>query len=159
MFGVIKINQDAPNFSLDGVLNKKVQKYELKDFTSNWLLLFFYRADFKKSSGEEILELNKLYPEFKNKNCEVVGISTDSTLSHTYWTESLKQNINFPLLSDKHHAACIDYNIFEDETAQPFSSTFLISPDKKLKWIQICNHSTRIDFDYALKVVEQSNSK
>ena len=70
MFGVIKINQDAPNFSLDGVLNKKVQKYELKDFTSNWLLLFFYRADFKKSSGEEILELNKLYPEFKNKNCD-----------------------------------------------------------------------------------------
>lgn len=156
MFGVIKINQDAPNFSLSGVLKSEKKVYELNNFQSKWLLVFFYSGDFSPKSREEILELDKYYLEFKNLNCEVVAISTDSVLSHLNWIKTLDQQLKFPVLSDKHHAASIDYNVFEDESAQPFDSVFLINPERKIQWIQICNQSVKVDFDYAFKVLKQS---
>jgi peroxiredoxin (alkyl hydroperoxide reductase subunit C) len=155
MFGVIKINQDAPNFSLNGVFDGKEKIYELNSFQNKWLLVFFYNADFDPKSNKEILELNKLFFEFKNLGCKVVAISTDSVLTHINWLKTLGEKINFPVLSDKHHAACIDFNVFEDKNAQPFNSLFLINPERKINWFEVCDKNIDLDLNRPLQVLKQ----
>lgn len=74
------------------------------DYKGKWVVLFSHPADFTPVCTTEFYAFQKRYDEFKNLNCELVGLSIDQVFSHIQWAkwirEKLNVNIDFPIIAD-----------------------------------------------------------
>jgi peroxiredoxin Q/BCP len=93
---MIKENSKAPNFKLPSSNNKN---FEIKKSLGKYLVIYFYPRDNTPGCTNEAKDFSKLYIEFKKLNCEIVGISKDSIVSHKKFISKFK--IPFQLLSDE----------------------------------------------------------
>ena len=93
---MIKEKKLAPNFKLSST-NKK--EFSLKDSLGNFVVLYFYPKDDTPGCTIETVDFNKLLPQFKKLNCEILGISKDNLKSHDKFREKYK--IKFDLLADE----------------------------------------------------------
>lgn len=83
------------DFSLvdqDGVMHK------LSDYSGGRVLLYFYPKDDTPGCTKEACMITELYDDFQKAGITVLGVSTDSPLSHKKFKE--KYNLPFTLLSD-----------------------------------------------------------
>lgn len=75
-----------------------------KDFSGKWFVLFSHPADFTPVCTTEFVAFQKRYEQFKDLNCELIGMSVDQVFSHIKWEEWIKENldvgIEFPIIAD-----------------------------------------------------------
>ena len=129
----IKIGQNAPEFTLQGVVGDKFKDVCLDEFKGKWVVLFFYPLDFTFICPTEITEFSKRDSEFKQLNAQVLGASTDSVYSHKAWLKELG-NLNYPLLSDITKEASRKYGVLLEEKGIALRGTFIIDPEGKLRY-------------------------
>lgn len=65
-------------------------------------VIFFYPKDFTPGCTKQVCEFRDQYSQFKELDCEVIGISSDSSKSHSAFYN--KYNLNYHLLSDPKNA-------------------------------------------------------
>ena len=85
----------APDFTLadqDGRL------HSLSDYRGRKVILYFYPKDNTSGCTKQACGFGELYPHFREKNAEIIGISKDSTDSHRRFAD--KYQLPFILLSD-----------------------------------------------------------
>lgn len=115
MNGNVKLGQIAPEIEADTTLGK----IQLSDYQNKWVVLFSYPGDFEYISTNEVIILSKLYTNFKNCNTELIGISTDSILSHINWLNNIYQatgiRVQFPIISDKNGEIARKYGMISNE--------------------------------------------
>lgn len=99
----------APDFSMPGVSGSSTVLKEL--ISTGPVLLIFYPADFGWICRSEILEFHERMIDFQNIGVQLVGISTDSVMSHGLWSEQLK--ISYPLLSDRDGMVSASYGVMD----------------------------------------------
>ncbi len=80
-------------------------KLKLPDyFQGKWFVLFSHPADFTPVCTTEFVAFQKRYNQFKELNCELIGLSIDQVFSHIKWVEWIKDNldvkIEFPIIAD-----------------------------------------------------------
>lgn len=75
-----------------------------KDYLGNWLILFSHPADFTPVCTSEFVAIQRSISEFRDRNCNILGLSVDSIYSHIAWIDSIKENfgveISFPIIED-----------------------------------------------------------
>lgn len=136
MFSAIHINHKAPNFKLSGYYNNSIQELEIANYGDKWVILFFYPSDFEEHSKAEVLGFQANISKYLELNTEVIGCSTDSCQIHQAWIKSIG-GLDFPLVADAHHIASIDYNVFQEASAQNLNGTFIMDSNQNLRWYQI----------------------
>ncbi len=100
------VTRQAPNFEAKAVMpNGAISPISLSQYKGKYVMLFFYPLDFTFVCPSEILAFNKRISDFKEKNCEVIGVSVDSEYTHFAWrnTEVKKGGIGqiqYPLVAD-----------------------------------------------------------
>lgn len=123
----------APDFSLT---DQSGAAHSLLDYTGKWVLLYFYPKDNTPGCTTEALTFQSKLEEFKQKNCVVLGISTDSEASHKKFCD--KQNLTFTLLSDPEKKAHEAYGTWAKkkfmgrEYMGTLRTSFLIDPAGKI---------------------------
>jgi peroxiredoxin (alkyl hydroperoxide reductase subunit C) len=94
------LNRKAPDFEADTTHGVK----KLSDYEGKWLVLFSHPADFTPVCTTEFIAFAEHYGEFKKLNCELLGLSIDSTFSHIAWVRNIKEKfgveIPFPVIAD-----------------------------------------------------------
>ncbi len=74
------------------------------DFSGKWFVLFSHPADFTPVCTTEFVAFQKRYQEFKDLNCELIGLSVDQVFAHIKWEQWIKENldveIQFPIIAD-----------------------------------------------------------
>lgn len=74
------------------------------DFKGKWFVLFSHPGDFTPVCTTEFVAFQKLYPRFRELNCELIGLSIDQVFAHIKWEEWIKDNldveIEFPIIAD-----------------------------------------------------------
>ena len=74
------------------------------DLSGKWFVLFSHPADFTPVCTTEFVSFQKRYDQFKDLNCELIGMSVDQVFSHIKWEEWIKENLNveitFPIIAD-----------------------------------------------------------
>src|SRR5688500_4290263 len=103
---MLGIGQKFPQFSLTGVVSndqpKAVQPVDTDTYKGKWRVVFFWPKDFTFVCPTEIAAFGKLDKEFKARDSQLLGVSTDSEYVHHAWRqakEELKKQ-TFPLLSN-----------------------------------------------------------
>jgi peroxiredoxin (alkyl hydroperoxide reductase subunit C) len=74
------------------------------EYQGKWLILFSHPADFTPVCTTEFVAFQKRYDDFKELNCELLGLSIDQVFSHIKWVEWIEENldteIEFPIIAD-----------------------------------------------------------
>lgn len=123
------INQPAPDFQLP--TNEGDRLISLKDYRRQWLVLYFYPADFTPGCTIEARRFQKDLPKYLAKNTQVIGISADDVQSHQEFCDS--EGLKFPLLADVDGTVSQAYGSW----MKPYSlrHTFIIDPEGMIKQI------------------------
>ncbi len=130
----------APDFCLKNADEKEIC---LKDFSSKWVVLYFYPKDNTPGCTTEALEFTAKKAEFDNRNAVVLGVSADSVKSHCNFRD--KHHLSIELLSDPEKEVIQKYGVWQlkkqygREYYGIVRSTFLIDPEGKIaaKWEKV----------------------
>jgi len=127
------VTQEAPDFTAEAVMpDNNFGQIKLSSFKGKYVVLFFYPLDFTFVCPSEILAFNKKINAFKERNCEVIGVSVDSKFTHLAWKNTPVENggigaIQYPLVQDLNKSIARSYGIlFNDAVA--LRGLFLIDP-------------------------------
>ena len=113
----VLVTKEAPDFTAQAVMaNGSFEELSLSSYKGKYVLLFFYPLDFTFVCPSEILAFNTALDEFKQRNCEVFGVSVDSHFTHLAWKNTEVQNggignIGFPLVADLDKSISEDYGV------------------------------------------------
>jgi len=108
----------------------------LADLEGHWIVVYFYPKDSTPGCTSEAKDFRDLYPAFRKRHAEIVGVSRDSVKSHANF--AAKQELPFPLVSDADEAWCRAFDVIHEKVLYGkrylgvVRSTFLIGPDGKL---------------------------
>src|SRR5512137_1463298 len=71
----------------------------------SWAVLFSHPKDFTPVCTTELGYMAKLEPEFRKRNCKVIGLSVDPVDSHVRWEKDIEETqgtaVNFPMIGDQ----------------------------------------------------------
>lgn len=109
---------------------------KLASLKGQWVVVYFYPKDSTPGCTNEAKDFRDLYPAFRKRNAQVIGVSRDSPKSHANF--AAKQELPFPLISDPDETWCQAFDVIHEKVLYGkrhlgiVRSTFLIDPDGKL---------------------------
>lgn len=130
-----RLNEPAPGFSAPTTHGIK----RLEDYRGKWLVLFSHPADFTPVCTTEFIAFAKRYDDFRAINCELLGLSIDSTFSHIAWERNIKEKfgieIGFPIIADLSMQVARAYGMIQPGASDTSAvrATFIIDPEGKLR--------------------------
>ncbi|MDD5435806.1 MAG: redoxin domain-containing protein [Nitrospira sp.] len=134
----LSIGQVVPNFEMEifNPVTGDFGKISIDDVKGKreWLILFFYPADFTFVCPTELDDLADKYKELKDLGCQVVSISTDTKYSHMAWrqSEKLLEGVTYPMGADPTGKVSRLFGIYDENTGLALRGTFIINPEGKL---------------------------
>jgi len=117
------------------------------DYKGKWVIFFSHPADFTPVCTTEFMTFAAMQEEFRALNCELVGLSIDSTYSHIAWLRTIKEKVEFrgwknievtfPVISDLTMEVSRLYGMLQPSasTTQAVRAVFLIDPEGKIRAI------------------------
>lgn len=112
------VTNEAPDFKAIAVMpdNSFNEEFTLSSLRGQYVVLFFYPLDFTFVCPSEILAFNRALGQFKERNCQVVGVSMDSHFTHLAWKNTAVNaggigNIQFPLVADLDKGIADSYGV------------------------------------------------
>ncbi len=102
----VLVAKPAPDFTAQAVMpDNSFADLTLSSYRGKYVVLFFYPLDFTFVCPSELIAFNHRLEEFKKRNVEVIGVSTDSHFSHLAWKNTPVNNggignVQYPLVAD-----------------------------------------------------------
>lgn len=137
------INTQIPDIELEVYQNDKTKTIKLSDYRGQWLILFFYPADFTFVCPTELREMAANYETFKKLGAEVISISTDTIFAHKAWhdtSETIKK-INFPMAADPSAKLTKSFGVYIEEKGEALRGTFVVNPKGIIKAMEVNDNS------------------
>ena len=111
-----------------------------EDYKGKWVIFFSHPADFTPVCTTEFMTFASMADEFKALNCELLGLSIDSTFSHIAWLRTIKEKIAykgmkevevlFPVISDLKMEVSKAFGMVQpaESTTQAVRAVFIMDP-------------------------------
>ena len=153
---VLRIGDTAPEFSAVTTFGR----CNLSDYRGRWLVLFSHPGDFTPVCTTEFMCFAKYYPRFKERNCELLGLSIDNINSHLAWVHDIYKNtgieIPFPVISDKDATIANMYNMMSPNMSTTYTvrDVYIICPQGKIRAILTYPATTGRNIGEILRIVE-----
>lgn len=116
------VGKEAPDFTAKAVMpDNTISDLNLFSYRGKYVILFFYPLDFTFVCPSEIIAFDKQIGFFRERDCEVIGVSVDSEYTHFAWKETPKAqggigNIRFPLVADLSKDISKAYDVLIDNS-------------------------------------------
>ncbi len=107
---MLEIGTKAPEFTLQDQEGREVS---LSDYKGRKVVLYFYSKDNTAGCTKQACSFAELYPDFREKNAVVLGVSKDSVQSHKKFAE--KYGLPFTILADPERAAIEAYDVWKEK--------------------------------------------
>lgn len=121
------LNEPAPAFTLPS--NGEAGEISLADYRGQWVVVYFYPADFTPGCTLEAQRFQRDLPQYQQRNAAILGISADDTQSHGEFCDS--EGLKFPLLADVDGAVSKRYGSWLG--VRSLRHTYLVDPDGVLR--------------------------
>jgi len=103
------------------------------DFKGKWFILFSHPADFTPVCTTEFVAFQKRIDQFRDLDCELIGMSVDQVFSHIKWIQWIKENldieITFPVIADTGPVAGQLGLIHPGKGSNTVRAVFIVDPE------------------------------
>ena len=129
-----------------------------EQFEGKWVVYFFYPKDFTFVCPTELVAFSERLEDFKDRDCEVVGGSTDNEFSHLAWSRDHDDlhNLNYPLIAAQKLAPAL--GICDPVEGYANRATFLVDPNGVIQWVAVYNGNVGRNVDEVLRVLDAVQS-
>jgi lipoyl-dependent peroxiredoxin subunit C len=140
---MLKVNESFPNFELKAVNSNDPEtafsSMNQNTYQDKWKVYFFWPKDFTFVCPTEIVAFGDLIDEFRDRDAELIGASTDSDFVHLAWRQhhaDLK-NSPFPWLADIKKELSSALGILDEEEGVALRATFIVDPNNVIQHASI----------------------
>jgi peroxiredoxin (alkyl hydroperoxide reductase subunit C) len=140
---MLGVGELFPAFSLTATVSlEKGKTFEtITDHTypGKWKVYFFWPKDFTFVCPTEISAFGELYREFRDRNTQLLGGSTDSEFVHLAWRQhhpDLK-NLPCPMLADIRRDLCGMLGILDPKEGVAQRATFIVDPENVIRFVSV----------------------
>jgi alkyl hydroperoxide reductase subunit AhpC len=162
----LRINDTAPDFTAE-TTQGPIRFHEW--IGEGWAMLFSHPKDFTPVCTTELGYMASIEPEFKRRNCKIIGLSVDPVANHGKWADDIEETqghrVGYPMIGDPTLSVAKLYDMLPGDagdscegrtaaTNQTVRTVFLVGPDKKIKLMLIYPMSTGRNFDEVLRALD-----
>ena len=145
---MIKIGEKFPNFDLEGTVSNNIdsafkpfQNYgDNNNFQNKWIVAFFWPKDFTFVCPTEIAEFASLNSDFEDRDCVVLGGSSDNEFCKLAWR---REHSDLDKLSQWSFAdttgSLIDALGIRSEEGVALRATFIVDPHNVIQHVYVTN--------------------
>ncbi len=108
---MLEVGIKAPDFTLP---DQNGEMHSLKDYKGKKVILYFYPKDMTSGCSKQACRFAELYPQFREKDAVILGVSKDSVSSHKKFEE--KFGLPFTILSDTKQEVIQAYDVLKEKS-------------------------------------------
>jgi lipoyl-dependent peroxiredoxin subunit C len=158
---MMTIGQKFPSFNLKAVVGGRMEKgREFTDITDTsakgkWQVMFFWPMDFTFICPTEIAEFGRRYRDFKDREAELYGVSTDTHFVHLAWRQQhpdLKE-LPYAMLADTRRELSTQLGILHQDGV-PLRATFIVDPEGIIRWVSVNDLSVGRNVEEVLRILD-----
>ena len=148
---MLGIGAQLPDFKVVGV-KPKFMKHEQNgesafeeltrdSFHGEWKVIFFYPKDFTFVCPTEIAEFGRLAEEFEDRDCVVLGGSTDNEFVKLAWRRDHPDLNELPIwqFADTNGSLVDGLGVRNEEEGVAYRATFLVDPHNVIQHVYVNN--------------------
>ncbi|MGA9960609.1 MAG: peroxiredoxin [Acidobacteriaceae bacterium] len=159
---MLQIGETFPDFSLTATVStekdeaKAFKTIKQNSYAGKWKLYFFWPKDFTFVCPTEIAAFGKLNREFQDRDCQILGASTDNEYVHAAWRthHADLKDLPFPMLSDIKRDLSGELGILDEKAGVAQRATFLVDPDNVIRFIYVTDLSVGRNPQEVLRVLD-----
>jgi len=158
---MLTVGDKFPQFSAKACIGSSsdaLTTIESDQYEGRWVVYFFYPKDFTFVCPTELVEFNRKLDDFRDRDTDVVGGSTDNEFSHLAWCKSHDdlRTLRYPLIAAQKLAA--ELGILDPEEGVCQRTTFLVDPQGVIQWVSVYNLNVGRNVDEVLRVLDAVQS-
>jgi alkyl hydroperoxide reductase subunit AhpC len=157
---MLGIGKQFPEYRLNAVVSTDPSKaFATIDSTTHigkWRVIFFWPMDFTFVCPTEIAAFGKLEKEFRARDAQLLGASTDSEYVHLAWRrdkEELK-DLPFPMLADVKRELTTALGILDAEAGVAQRATYIVDPQGVIRFAYVTDLNVGRNPQEVLRVLD-----
>lgn len=157
---MLSVGQKFPAFNLKATVSNDIKdaftEVSNDTYKGKWLVVFFWPKDFTFVCPTEIAEFGKLNKEFKDRDAQVLGASTDSEFVHLAWRQN-KEELNklpFPMLADIKRELTSELGILDPAEGVAQRATYVVDPEGIIRFSMVTDLSVGRNVKEVLRVLD-----
>lgn len=156
------VGEKFPRFDLVATVDrvadmaKAFRNISSEELSGKWFTMFFWPKDFTFVCPTEIAAFGKLSKEFKERDCEIFGASTDSEFVHRAWREHNEElrDLPIPMLADIKRELCTELGILDPNAGVAQRATFIVDPEGIIRFVSVNDLSVGRNPHEVLRVLD-----
>jgi len=157
---ILNVGEKFPEFQLKAVVSlqsgKEFEDISNKSYKGKWKVVFFWPMDFTFVCPTEIAEFGKRNNDFKDRDAQVLGVSTDSHYVHLAWRKDhpdLKE-LPFPMLADTKRELSSALGVLHKDEGVALRATFIVDPDGVVRHVSVNDLNVGRNVNEVLRVLD-----
>jgi peroxiredoxin (alkyl hydroperoxide reductase subunit C) len=157
---MLTVGDRLPEYALQAVVSlEKGKEFETLTQGSHpgkWKVLFFWPMDFTFVCPTEIAAFGKRDADFRDRDAQVLGVSTDTHFVHLAWRKDHAdlRELPFPMLADTKRELSTALGVLHKEAGVPLRATFLVDPEGIIRHVSVNDLSVGRSVDETLRVLD-----
>lgn len=157
---MLSVGQRFPDFALKGVVSNDMQNafrtIDSRSFQGKWKVVFFWPKDFTFVCPTEIAGFGRLEKEFRARDAQVFGVSTDSEFVHLAWRRSHEdlRELPFPMLADVKRELTGALGVLDPNEGVAQRATFIVDPDGIIRFVYVTDLNVGRSPEEVLRVLD-----
>lgn len=161
---MLTVGQPFPEFKLTATVDTDPDKafceFSNADLKDKWAVVFFWPKDFTFICPTEIVAYDKLYNDFADRDCLLLGASVDSEFVHMAWRKHKDDlaNLKMPMLSDITRQLSSDLGILSPEEGVAYRATFIVDNGGIIRHVSVNDLSVGRNPQETLRILDALQS-
>ena len=155
---MLTVGDRFPAFRSKAVASKDAKFEEITEqsFPGQWKVYFFWPKDFTFVCPTEIVGFGALDGDFKDRDAQLIGGSTDSEFVHHAWRASREDlgKLNFPWLADIKKELAGALGILDKAEGVAKRATFVVDPEGIIRFVDVTDMSVGRNPQEVLRVLD-----
>lgn len=157
---MLGVGKQFPKFNLKAVIGEDpktaFQDISNESFKGKWMVVFFYPKDFTFVCPTEIKGFSDLNGQFKDRDAQVLAVSTDNEFTHLAWKTTNKdlKGLAIPMVSDIKRELSQQLGILDETEGVAQRATFIVDPQGITRFVYVTDLSVGRNPKEVLRILD-----
>ena len=157
---MLTVGDRLPEFDLQAAVGlekgREFTQITSKSYPGQWLVLFSWPMDFTCVCPTEIAEFGERHDDFRERDAQVLGMSTDTHFVHLAWRRDHAdlKSLPFPMLADTKRDLSTALGILHKGEGVPLRATFIVDPQGVIRFAYVTDLNVGRSPEEVLRVLD-----